>query len=121
MKWDRDLGLINTVMQFGEGGSLAVAGDAVIVVRDQEGESLIYALNKQTGETIWKHTRDEPTSWATPLPVEVNGKIQVVTAATNLVRSYDLATGDIVWQCKGRDPFSSGGFRDGLLYERLSR
>lgn len=101
MKWDRDLGPIKTVMSFGEGGSLAVAGGAVIVVRDQEGESLIYALNKLTGETIWKQSRDEPTSWATPLPVEVNGKLQVVTAATNRVRSYDLATGDIVWQCKG--------------------
>jgi outer membrane protein assembly factor BamB len=101
MKWDRDLGLINTVMQFGEGGSLAVAGDTVIVVRDQEGDSLIYALNKQTGKTIWKQTRDERTSWATPLPIEVNGKIQVVTTATNLIRSYDLETGEIIWQSKG--------------------
>jgi len=101
-KWSKDLGRMNTIMGFGEGGSLAVAGDAVIVVRDHEGESFIVALNKETGEIIWKKDRDEATSWATPLPIEVNGKIQVVTSATSLIRSYDLETGDIIWQCSGQ-------------------
>ena len=118
MKWDRDLGPIKTVMSFGEGGSLAVTGDAVIVVRDQEGDSFIYALNKLTGETIWKKTRDESTSWATPLPVDVNGKTQIVVSATNLIRSYDLETGDIIWQCKGMTrnviPSPVAGF--GMVY-----
>jgi outer membrane protein assembly factor BamB len=100
--WSKDLGKMNTVMGFGEGGSLAVAGDAVIVVRDHEGDSFIIALNKVTGDTIWKKERDEHTSWATPLPIEVNGKIQVVVNATGLIRSYDLKTGDIIWQCGGQ-------------------
>jgi outer membrane protein assembly factor BamB len=78
-KWSKDLGRLDTVMSFGEGGSLAVTGDAVIVVRDHQGESFIIALNKETGEIIWKKDRDEGTSWATPLPVEVNGKTQVVS------------------------------------------
>jgi len=102
LKWSKDLGRMNTIMGFGEGGSLALAGDAVIVVRDHEGESFIAALNKKTGEIIWRKDRDEATSWATPLPIEVSGKIQVVTSATNLIRSYDLETGDIVWQCSGQ-------------------
>ena len=102
LKWSKDLGRMNTLMGFGEGGSLAVTGDAVIVVRDHEGDSFIVALNKETGEMIWRKDRDEVTSWATPLPIEVDGKIQVVTNATNLIRSYDLETGDIVWQCIGQ-------------------
>ena len=101
-KWSKDLGRMNTVMSFGEGGSLAVAGDAAIVVMDHEGDSAVYAVNKNTGELIWKKDRDERTSWATPLPLEVNGKIQVVTSATNLIRSYDLQTGELVWQCAGQ-------------------
>ncbi len=28
--------------------------------------------------------------------------MQVVTSATNLIRSYDLETGDIIWQCSGQ-------------------
>lgn len=101
VKWSKDLGRMNTVMSFGEGGSLAVAGDAAIVVMDHEGGSAIYAVNKETGELLWKKDRDERTSWATPLPVEVNGKIQIVTGATNLIRSYDLQTGELIWQCAG--------------------
>ena len=102
LKWSKDLVKMNTLMGFGEGGSLAVAGDAVIVVMDHEGDSFIIALNKETGDIIWKKERDEATSWATPLPIEVNGKIQVIVSATSRIRSYDLKTGDIVWQCGGQ-------------------
>ena len=102
MKWSKDLGRMNTIMGFGEGGSMTIAGNAVVVVRDHEGDSFIVALNKETGEILWRKDRDEATSWATPLPVEVNGKTQVVTSATNLIRSYDLETGDVVWQCSGQ-------------------
>lgn len=101
--WKRDdLGKMRIRMGFGEGSSVALAGDAIIVVMDQEDQSKIYALNKDNGQTLWEKDRDEGTSWATPLPVEFNGKIQIVTNATKLVRSYDLKTGDIIWQCSGQ-------------------
>ena len=101
-KWSRDLGKMRKKIMFGEGSSPTLAGDVVIVVLDHEDDSFIYALNKQTGETIWKKGRDEATSWATPLPVDVKGKMEVVTSATNFVRSYDVKTGDLIWQCSGQ-------------------
>ncbi|HMC89567.1 MAG TPA: PQQ-binding-like beta-propeller repeat protein, partial [Gemmataceae bacterium] len=45
---------------------------------------------------------DEPTSWATPLVVDANGLTQVVVNATNRVRSYDLDSGELIWQCGGQ-------------------
>ena len=51
---------------------------------------------------LWQKDRDEGTTWATPLPIEVDGKLQVVTNATKQVRSYDVETGDIIWQCSGQ-------------------
>lgn len=102
LKWSKELGKMDTVMSFGEGSSPTLAGDAVIVVVDHQGDSYIVAFNKDTGELIWKKDRDEGTSWATPIPVEVNGKIQVVASATNLIRSYDVETGDVIWQCGGQ-------------------
>ena len=60
-KWSRDLGRMKAKMMFGEGSSPALAGDALIVVMDQEDESFIYALNKNTGEILWKQPRDEDT------------------------------------------------------------
>jgi len=101
-KWSRDLGKMSKLRAFGEGSSAALAGNAIIVVMDHEGDSAVYALNKNTGEAIWQKSRDEATSWATPLPIEVNGRLQVVTNATNMVRSYDVETGDIIWQCSGQ-------------------
>ncbi|MHC4546418.1 MAG: outer membrane protein assembly factor BamB family protein [Planctomycetota bacterium] len=99
-KWSKELGKMSIGNGYGEGGSPALAGDAVIVVMDHMGDSFITAFEKDTGEIIWKKDRDEDVSWATPLPVEVNGKIQVVTSADNFVRSYDLETGDLVWKCR---------------------
>jgi len=101
-KWSRNLGKMTVKMMFGEGSSPALAGDAAIVVMDHEGDSFIYALSKKTGETIWKKGRDEVTSWATPVAVEVDGKMQVIASAMNFVRSYDLKTGNLVWQCSGQ-------------------
>ena len=101
-KWSRDLGKMTIKMMFGEGSSPALAGDAVIVVIDHEDDSFIYALNKQTGETIWKKGRDETTSWATPIAVEVKGKMQVITSAMDFIRAYDMETGELLWQCSGQ-------------------
>ena len=48
-------------------------------------------------------SRDEVDSWATPLVVTHEGRAQVVTAAEKRLRSYDLETGDIVWESNGLD------------------
>lgn len=102
IKWSKDLIKMETRSGFGEGSSCALAGDAVIVVLDHEGDSAIFAFNKGTGDLLWRQDRDERTSWATPVAVEVDGKIQVITSATNFVRSYDAATGKVIWQCAGQ-------------------
>ena len=63
---------------------------------DHEGDSYVYALDTKTGEVAWSDERDEMTSWATPYVLEVNGKTQVITSATNNIRSYDFDTGEII-------------------------
>jgi len=102
LKWSKPLPTMRTIMGFGEGSSPALAGDAIIVVCDQEAGSAIFAFNKTTGEQLWRKDRDEPTSWATPAVVEVDGKTQVIVSATKLIRSYDAKTGDLIWQCSGQ-------------------
>jgi outer membrane protein assembly factor BamB len=95
--WKKDL--VNMKNKFGEAGSLALAGDAVIVVADNDTESWIFAFNKTTGDLLWKKQRDEKTSYGTPVVVKVNDQLQVVTVATNKTRSYNPKTGDILWEC----------------------
>jgi outer membrane protein assembly factor BamB len=100
-KWEVQLGQMQTRNGFGEGASPAVHGDTLVVQWDHEGPSFIVALDKNTGEEKWRDDRDEPTTWATPLIVDVGAGPQVITAGTNHVRSYDLDTGEILWHSKG--------------------
>jgi outer membrane protein assembly factor BamB len=102
LRWKRDLGRLHTRLGWGEGSSPTIHGDALAVNWDQEADSCAYALDARTGETRWKVSRDEPTSWATPLVVEHNGRTQVVLNGTKRVRSYDLDTGRLVWECGGQ-------------------
>jgi outer membrane protein assembly factor BamB len=102
LKWSKPLPTMKTVMSFGEGSSPTLAGDAIIVVCDHLAGSAIFAFNKTTGEPLWRKDRDEPTSWATPVVAEVDGKTQVIVSATNFTRSYDAKTGDLIWQCSGQ-------------------
>ncbi|MEX2286334.1 MAG: PQQ-binding-like beta-propeller repeat protein [Planctomycetaceae bacterium] len=100
--WERDLGNMETRNAFGEGTSPTLYRDRLIVNWDHEGQSQIFILDAKTGETKWQRERDEKTSWATPLVVEHKGRVQVIVSATNRVRSYDLETGDLVWECGGQ-------------------
>lgn len=101
-QWKRDLGRMNTRLGWGEGASPALSGDYLVVPWDQEVGSFIVCLDAKTGQTKWKMDRDEPTSWATPLIVEAKGKTQVIVNGHNRVRSYDLATGKVLWECGGQ-------------------
>ncbi|QEG25003.1 outer membrane protein assembly factor BamB family protein [Mariniblastus fucicola] len=100
--WDRQLGKMKTRNSFGEGASPAVHGDTLVVNWDHEGQSFIEAMNAKTGKTIWKKDRDEQTSWSTPVIVEHDGKVQVITNGAKRVRSYNLANGDVIWECGGQ-------------------
>ncbi len=100
--WSRDLGDMQTRASFGEGASPALYGDTLIVPWDHEGPSFITALDAKTGDEIWKKERDEDTTWNTPLIVESAGRTQVIISATNRTRSYDLANGEIIWECGGQ-------------------
>ncbi|HAV63278.1 MAG TPA: hypothetical protein DCY13_13050, partial [Verrucomicrobiales bacterium] len=100
--WHKEFGRMRTRNGFGEGVSPALAGDKVIVVWDTEDDSWIAALDKKTGNQLWKVNRNEPTGWSTPHVVEHDGRLQVVVNGTNAVRCYDAASGDLLWECGGQ-------------------
>ena len=118
IKWERDFGQMEIVASFGEGSSPTVYMDKVFVQWDHQQKSYLYALDKKTGKEAWTAEREEITSWATPLVVEVHGKAQLITSATNKVRSYDAETGAIIWECTGmtRNVIPNPMYADGILY-----
>ncbi len=101
VKWEKDIGTMYKRNTFGEGSSPVLHGNTLVIVQDHEGDSFITALDKRTGDVLWKTDRDERTTWFSPIVVEDNGKAQVVTTGTNRVRSYDLETGKLLWDGDG--------------------
>ena len=100
--WEKDLGTMSTRNGFGEGTSPALFGNVLVVNWDHEGKDFVVAIDTKAGKELWRNTdRDEPTSWATPLVVQSEGKAQVVVNATNRVRSYDLESGKQIWETGG--------------------
>ena len=116
--WSVDLGDMQTRNGFGEGSSPALWGDSVVVTWDHEGDSFIVVLDRDTGTERWRRMRDEPTSWSTPVVIEVNGSPQVIASATERVRGYDLQSGDVVWEASGMtlNTIPTPAYSDGVLY-----
>ncbi|MFC1539376.1 PQQ-binding-like beta-propeller repeat protein, partial [Candidatus Latescibacterota bacterium] len=116
--WEKDFGDLSIARQFGEGSTPTLYKNRLIVNWDHEGQSFIVALDSATGEEVWRKDRDESTSWMTPLVVEDSGRTHVITTTQNRVISYDLATGEMLWDDEGltANPIPSPVAADGVVY-----
>lgn len=114
--WKRELGNVSVRKSFAEASSPVVHDGRVIINRDHEGQSYIAVLDAKTGKEVWRSERDEVSTWMTPLVVAHNGKTQVITSASNRIRSYDLTDGNVIWECGGQvanvtpSPVTDGAF-----------
>lgn len=119
LAWSRDLGDMQIRNGFGEGSSPTIAGELLIVPWDHEGPSMLYALNKKTGDTVWQTKREEPTCWATPLvAADPQGNFQIIMNGQTAARGYDLKTGKELWRCAGQTqrPCASAVAENGVAY-----
>ena len=116
--WEKDLGDMETRNSFGEGSSPTLYGSTLIVNWDHEGDSFIVAMDKNTGDVIWEKSRNERTSWSTPIFVEVDRKPQIIINATDRTRGYDLETGEVLWEIGGMtvNVIPSPVYADGIVY-----
>lgn len=76
--------------------------DLVIINGDHDGDSYLAALNKETGQLVWKLERDHKTrSYVTPLIRTIQGQDQMVLSGSHHVASYDPNTGEEIWRVQG--------------------
>jgi outer membrane protein assembly factor BamB len=116
--WQKDLGDKFMRNTFGEGSTPALHKDRLFYVWDHQKGSFIVALNKRTGEELWRVAREEIDTWATPLVVEHGSATHVIVPGMNRVRSYDAATGNILWETAGltMNPIPSPVYADGMVF-----
>lgn len=98
--WSQRMGPFKN--DFGAGSSPIIEDDLVVLVQDHDVDSFIVAYHRLTGKEVWRTDRADFTrNYATPTIWEVDGKKQVVVAATLRIVGYDLETGREVWTVRG--------------------
>lgn len=100
------------------GASPVLYGETVLLQCDEtEGQSRLLAFDRRTGAVKWEQLR--PTAGfahSTPVLAEVNGKQQLLTAASNALQGLDPATGTVIWTCEARGDAVSPVPGNGLVY-----
>jgi outer membrane protein assembly factor BamB len=99
--WEKQFPPMRMRLGFGEGVAAVLDGGALFLKFDQEENSYLLALDKQSGKELWRVARDEVSSWSPPLAVTHEGRKQLIVSATKRVVSYDPATGKVIWECGG--------------------
>jgi len=87
--WSKRFKPCATRFGWGTAASPVLHQDRLYIVNDNEEQSYLLALDKHTGNEIWKVERDERSNWSTPFVWENEQRTEIVTAGTGKVRSYD--------------------------------
>jgi outer membrane protein assembly factor BamB len=87
---------------FGAANAPFIVGGVVILGQDHDADSFLMAIDKTSGQTIWRKDRSEfPVGFANPILWEVDGRRQIVMAGTLRVVGYDYASGKELWTVRG--------------------
>ena len=98
LRWKVKLGPFTNTM--GLASSPILAGDAVVLLADQEEGSYIAAFDRRNGEIRWKTTREEKDGWATPV---LYGPL-VLTTSRGLFGAHLAKTGKRAWSENNLSP-----------------
>jgi len=133
--WKRDLGAMNHV--WGNSSSPLLYQNLCIHYHGPGKGGFLIALDKMTGETVWKY--DEPEwkpglrtdgfrgrdgegvigSFSTPIVVRAEGasRDELVMSFPMEIQAFDPLTGKKMWSCKGLNPlvYSSPIYHDGIV------
>jgi outer membrane protein assembly factor BamB len=102
--------------QVGPGSSPVLYQKLLVLVRDGRDAQFLTALDKETGQTVWKTDRppinaSSPNlkkSFVTPLLVSAEGATQLISPGAHWVVSYEPSTGKEIWRARHGDGFSIG-------------
>ncbi|MDB5341160.1 MAG: outer rane biosis protein BamB, partial [Planctomycetaceae bacterium] len=90
--WRKEVGGFTS--KFGYSSSPTLYKSLVIIAADHQSGGFLAALNRQSGEIVWRKKRPEASSYASPRVITVSGKDELVICGCDLVASYDPLTGE---------------------------
>jgi outer membrane protein assembly factor BamB len=96
--WSKDLGTYRMFGNWGTGSSPALDGDRLFIQCDNEERSFLVALDRKTGHELWRVSRPEKSTWSTPVVWANTVRTELVVMGPRRIRSYDPATGKVLWE-----------------------
>jgi outer membrane protein assembly factor BamB len=117
--WRHPLPVALSAGGYGTASSPLIAGDLVVVNRDQNEGSSLLAVDMRTGKTAWETPRpDAHGSFGTPILWRNNNVDEIVTPGSLRLKGYALATGLEDWMVQGTASFActTPVVGDGALY-----
>lgn len=119
----------------GPGSSPVLYKDLLILTFDGVDQQYLTALDKKTGNTVWRTERstkwtdydekgqliregDARKSYSTPIVVDVNGTPQAISAGSMCAFAYDAGTGKEIWAVRydGYTAAPMPVYADGVAY-----
>jgi outer membrane protein assembly factor BamB len=97
--WSRDLGRFEG--PWGTAACPILVDNLVVQNCDAEVDAYLVALDKRTGNDVWKTKRRDHRGWSTPILVNASARQELVLNGDEGVQGYDPATGRELWFCKG--------------------
>ncbi|MBZ0256825.1 PQQ-binding-like beta-propeller repeat protein, partial [bacterium] len=109
----------------GPGSSPFIYKDLLILHLEGTDVQFITALNKKTGEDVWRYDRPRDLyeamkvlayrkSYQTPIIVNVDGKDQMISNGALMVTGHDPLTGKVIWEVRYGEDNSIGRVVSGL-------
>ncbi|MBN2416697.1 PQQ-binding-like beta-propeller repeat protein [bacterium] len=105
--WKKDFGVLDAAFfivpsaQWGFGSSPVIYNNSVIVQCDVMEGSFLGAFDLESGDEIWRVSRDDVPTWGTPTVYSGNGSAQVIVNGWRHAGGYDAATGEEIWRLSG--------------------
>jgi outer membrane protein assembly factor BamB len=122
--WKNDL--VKLDHKEGPGSSPILWRELLIFNADGIDEQYVVALDRQTGNIVWRQDRPKPIhpdfdqckAYATPLVIQANGREELVSPGAMQVLGYDPSSGSPLWQVKyqGFSNVPRPLFGNGLIY-----
>src|SRR6185503_14723007 len=101
--WRKEIPTYESYNSLGAATSPTVYKDRLYILDDNPTAPSLSALDARTGAEIWRTKREVyrgGASWAIPYIWENELRTEIVTSASDRVRSYDL-DGRLLWELKG--------------------
>ncbi|WP_425615900.1 PQQ-binding-like beta-propeller repeat protein [Anatilimnocola sp. NA78] len=101
LQWYRGLGydFPKAGNDVGMSSSPVVAGGAVVVQVENQGDSFAAGLDVLTGETLWRENRKPSANWASPAILkDANGKEAVLLQSPGVLTAHEPRSGKQVWK-----------------------